>query len=102
MTQDEQSISVPINFFDATYPSGNTNNNRHNLKESFTIPKFNLTPKACLRVGLKQNLETDRNKPKKFDVPRTVGGAKLEWLEKHNLGEHAHPVEWLKAMLLTK
>ena len=102
LAQEEQSISVPTNPFDATDPSINSNNNRCNLKESFTILKFNLTSKVCRRVGQKQNLTMDCSKPTKFDVPRTVGRAKLEWLEKHNLYENAPLVEWLKAMLRTK
>ena len=85
LAQEEQSISVPTNPFDATDPSGNSNNNRCNLKESFTTPKLNLTSKACRRVGRNQNLVMVHNKLKKIDVPKTVGRCKLEWFEKNNL-----------------
>ena len=44
----------------------------------------------------------DRRKHKIFDVTRTVGRAKLKWIEKYNLDEHAHPVECIKAVSLTK
>jgi len=51
LTQEEQSISAPKNPFNSTDPSGNDNNNRYNLKETFAIPKFTLTSKAYHRVG---------------------------------------------------
>ena len=54
------------------------------------MPTFNLTFKACRRIGRNQNLTKEGNKPKKFDVPRAAGRAKLEWLEKSNVNEKAH------------
>ena len=77
-------------------------NNRYNLKENFTILEFNATSFAYRRVGRNHTLIMDGNKPKKFEVKRTVGCAKMSWLEEKKLNEHSHPVEWLHAALLTK
>ena len=101
LTQEEQCVTIPSNPIICTDPSGNTNSTRHNLQESFNVPPFNLTSKACRRIGRSQKFTMDGNKPKKFEVTRTAGRAKLEWLEQNDLNEHSHPVKWLNAMLKT-
>ena len=60
-----------------------------------------MLPKHSTELA-KKNIAMDRRKHKIFDVTRTVGRAKLKWIEKYNLDEHAHPVECIKAVSLTK
>ena len=93
LTPEEQHISAPTNPFESADPSGNDRNNRCNHKETFDMPAFDLASKACHRIGQNQNISMEGNKPKMFDVPRTVGIDELEWLEKSNANEFVHPVE---------
>lgn len=91
-----------MNIMASTDPSGNDFNNRFNVDATFDIPKFTLKSKGYHRYGRKNTLIMDGLKLKVFDIPRIVGRARLDWLNKHNLNEASHPFEFMNALLLTK